>query len=70
MAMLVQSDAGVTLVPDAFVIAVIDRIEIRHLLPGGHRMHIEAAYPEGDLKGTAARFLRIASATTVTFQAR
>ena len=43
MAMLVQSDAGVTLVPDAFVSAFIDRIETSHLSSDRHRMRIASA---------------------------
>ena len=43
MAMLVQSDAGVTVAPDAFVSAVIDRIEKSHLSSDRHRMRIASA---------------------------
>lgn len=70
MAMLVQSGAGVTLVPGAFSSAVIDGIVTRPLSSDGHRMRVAAAYPEGDLHGIVAQFLRIASATVATFQAQ
>ena len=63
MAMLVQSGAGLTLVPGAFASVVIDGIVIRPLSPGGHQMRVAAAYPEDDLQGVAAQFLRSASAT-------
>ena len=68
MAMLVQSGAGVTLVPGAFASAVIDGIATRPLSSDGHRMRVAAAYPEGDMQGIVAQFLRIASATIATFQ--
>ena len=70
MAMLVQSGAGITLVPGAFAGTAMDGIVTRPLLAGDHRMCVAAAYPEGDLAGGVAQFLRIARATVATFQAR
>ena len=60
MAMLVRSGAGVTLVPGAFSDAAMDGIVMRPLSAGEHRMCVAAAYPEGDLAGGVAQFLRIA----------
>lgn len=70
MAMLVQSGAGVTLVPGAFAGVVIDGILTRPLSSGARRMRVAAAYPEGDMQGIVAQFLRIASATATTFEAQ
>ena len=70
MAMLVQSGVGITLVPDAFSGVAIDGIVTRPLSSDGHRMRGAAAYPEGDMQGVVAQFLRIASATLATFQAQ
>ena len=68
MAMLVQSGAGITLVPGAFVSATIDGIVTRPLSSDGHRMRVATACPEGDMQGVVAQFLRIARATAATFQ--
>ncbi|MCR9195397.1 MAG: hypothetical protein NXH88_11730 [Hyphomonas sp.] len=62
MTMLVRSGAGVTLVPGAFASAKMDGIVTRPLSAGQHRMRVAAAYPEGDLVGAVARFLRVAHA--------
>ena len=70
MAILVQSGVGITLVPGAFVSATIDGIVTRPLSSDGHRMRVAAVYPEGDMQGVVAQFLRIASATVATFQAQ
>lgn len=70
MAVLVQSGAGVTLFPGAYAGALIDGIVTRPLLSGEHRMRVAAAYPEGDIQGVVAQFLRIASVAIVEFQAR
>ena len=70
MAMLVQAGAGVTLVPGTFAGAVIGDIVTRPLSSDGHRMRVAAAYPEGDMQGIVAQFLRTASATLATFQAQ
>ena len=68
MAMLVQSGAGVTLVPGAFSSAGINGIVTRPLSSGEHRMRVAAVYPKGDMQGIVAQFLRIASATIAIFQ--
>ncbi|MBO6921981.1 LysR substrate-binding domain-containing protein [Algihabitans albus] len=70
MAMLVQSGAGVTLVPGAFSGVAMDGIMTRPLSSEGHRMCVAAAYPEGDMQGIVAQFLRTASAAVTTFQAQ
>lgn len=70
MAMLVQSGAGVTLVPGSFGDTIMDSIVTRPLSSGEHRMRVAAAYPTGDMQGIVAQFLRIASATVATFQAK
>jgi DNA-binding transcriptional LysR family regulator len=70
MAMLVQSGAGVTLVPGAFSGVEMDGIVTRPLSSGEHRMRVAAAYPTGDMQGIVAQFLRIASAAIATFQAQ
>ncbi|WP_375551348.1 LysR family transcriptional regulator [Rhodophyticola porphyridii] len=69
MAMLVQSGAGITLVPGAFASVVIDGIVTRPLSSGEHRMRVAATYPKGDMQGVVAQFLRIARATVATFGA-
>lgn len=69
MAMLVQSGAGVTLIPGTFASAAIHGIVTRLLSSGEHRMRIAAAYPNGDLQGVVAQFLRIAAKTVKTFVA-
>ncbi|WP_375552540.1 LysR family transcriptional regulator [Rhodophyticola porphyridii] len=68
MVMLVQSGAGITLVPGAFASATIDGIATRPLFSDGHRMRVAAAYLEGDLQGIVAQFLRIARAAMQPFQ--
>ena len=68
MAMLVQSGAGVTLVPGAFSSAAINGIVTRPLSSEGHRMRVAAAYPEGDMQGIVAQFVRIASAAVGRFR--
>ena len=70
MAMLVQSGAGVTLVPGSFGDTIMDSIVTRPLSSGEHRMRVAAAYPTGDMQGIVAQFLRIAGATVATFQAK
>jgi DNA-binding transcriptional LysR family regulator len=60
--MLVHSGAGVTLVPGSFASGALDGIVTRPLNSGEYRMRIAAAYPEGDMQGIVARFLRIAHA--------
>lgn len=67
MAMLVQSGAGITLVPGTFASASINGIVTRTLSVDEHRMRVAAAYPKGDLQGIVAQFLRVASATTASF---
>ena len=62
MAILVRAGAGVTLVPGAFANTKMDGIVTRPLSAGEHRMCVAAAYPEGDLAGTVAQFLRVAHA--------
>jgi DNA-binding transcriptional LysR family regulator len=66
MVMLVQSGAGVALLPGAFRNITIDGIAKRPLACSGHKMQVAAAYPKGDLQGTVAQFLRIATATSKT----
>jgi DNA-binding transcriptional LysR family regulator len=68
MAMLVQSGAGVTLVPGAFSRVAMDGIVVRPLSSDGHRMRVAAAYLDGDLQGIVAQFLRIASAAVASFE--
>ena len=68
MAMLVRSGAGVTLVPGAFADTAMNGIVTRRLSAGEHRMYVAAAYPEGDLAGAVAQFLRIATATVRTIR--
>lgn len=70
MAMLVQSGAGLTLVPGELSGAAIDGIVARPLSSGEHRMCVAAAYPEGDMQGIVAQFLRVASATVASFEAQ
>lgn len=67
MAMLVHSGAGVTLLPGAFANVAMDGMVLRPLSSGGHSMCVAAAYPEGDMQGIVAQFLRVASATAATF---
>lgn len=69
MAMLVQSGAGVTLVPGSFSGVSIDGIVTRPLSSDGHRMRVVAACPEGDMQGIVAQFFRIARATVARFEA-
>jgi DNA-binding transcriptional LysR family regulator len=64
MIILVQSGAGVTLLPGAFRNVTIDGIVKRPLAGGKHQMHVAAAYLKGDLQGIVAQFLRIANAAT------
>jgi len=64
MLILVHSGAGVTLVPGSFASGAMDGIMTHPLEAGEHRMRVAAAYPEGDLQGVVARFLRIASTVT------
>lgn len=68
MAMLVRSGAGVTLVPGAFAGTALDGIVTRPLLASEHSMCVAAAYPEGDLVGGVAQFLRIAQAAFEQFE--
>ena len=68
MAMLVRSGAGVTLAPGAFARTAMDGIVMRPLSAGEHRMWVAAAYPEGDLAGTVAQFLRVAHAVVEQVQ--
>ncbi|MEE4212525.1 MAG: LysR substrate-binding domain-containing protein [Parvularcula sp.] len=68
IAMLVQSGAGVTLVQGTFSSAVIDGIVTHPLLSNEHRMRVAAAYPNGDMQGIVAQFLRVASAAVATIQ--
>ncbi len=70
MTMLVHSGAGVTLVPGSFGGVAMNGIELRRLSSGGHSMRVAMAYPEGDMQGVVAQFLRVASATAATFGAR
>ena len=62
MVMLVRSGAGGALVPGAFANTAMDGIVTRPLSAGEHRMCVAAAYPEGDLPGGIAQFLRVALA--------
>lgn len=64
MTMLVQSGAGVTLVPGAFAGSALAGISLRPLASGDHKMRVSAAYPDGDMQGTVAQFLRVASAAS------
>ncbi len=68
MAILVRAGAGVTLVPGAFANTKMDGIVTRPLSAGEHRMCVAAAYPEGDLAGTVAQFLRAAYAAVEQHQ--
>lgn len=60
--MLVQSGAGVTIVPGSFIGFVVDGIEFRPLLTDSAKMVVSAAFPEGDISGLVAQFLRVARA--------
>lgn len=62
MAMLVQSGTGITLVPGSLGNTVMDRIVTRPLSSAEQQMRVAAAYPEGDLEGGVAQFLRMAAA--------
>lgn len=66
MTMLVRSGAGVTLVPGAFAGSALAGISMRPLASGDHKMCVSVAYPDGDMQGTVAQFLRVASATAAT----
>lgn len=68
MAMLVRSGAGVTLVPSAFANASFDGIVTRPLSSSEHWMRVAVAYPEGDMQGVVAQFLRIANAAVADFR--
>ena len=68
MAILVRSGAGVTLVPGAFANTKMDGIVTRPLSAGEHRMCVAAVYPEGDLAGSVAQFLRVAHAAVEQHQ--
>ena len=68
MAVLVRSGAGVTLVPGAFADTAMNGIVTRPLSAGEHRMCVAAAYPEGDLPGGVAQFLRVALAAVEQVQ--
>ncbi|WP_428481221.1 LysR family transcriptional regulator [Pyruvatibacter mobilis] len=68
MAILVRAGAGVTLVPGAFANTKMDGIVTRPLSAGEHGMCVAAAYPEGDLAGTVAQFLRVAHAAVEQHQ--
>lgn len=70
MAMLVHSGAGVTLLPSSFAGLSMDGIVLRPLLSGGHQMHVAAAYPEGEMQGAVAQFLRIATSTVAILPGR
>lgn len=63
MAMLVHSGAGVTLLPGSFAGVAMDGVVMRPLSFDGHSMRVAAAYPEGNMEGIVAQFLRIASVT-------
>lgn len=60
MLILVRSGMGVTLVPGSFARNSLDGVILREFDPDAPTMRVMAAYPEGDMQGTVARFLRIA----------
>lgn len=67
MAILLQSDAGITLVPDALANVIIDGIVTRSLSSSEQQMCVAATYLKGDLQGFVAQFLCIATATASSF---
>lgn len=58
MLALVQSGAGVTLVPGSFVGMVIDGLVFRTLQTDDPGLRVAAAFRAGDLPGVVAHFLR------------
>lgn len=63
MLALVQSGAGVTLVPGSFVGMTIDGLCFRPLQTDDHGLCVAAAFREGDLPGVVAQFLRVVHAS-------
>jgi DNA-binding transcriptional LysR family regulator len=62
MLALVQSGAGVTLVPGSFVGMKIDGLCFRPLHTDDSGLRVVAAFREGDMSGVVAQFLRAARA--------
>lgn len=69
MLMLVQSGAGITIVPGSFIGTAMAGIEFRPLLTDGVEKVVSAAFPEGDMPGLIAQFLRVATMVTAASKA-
>lgn len=60
MLMLVQSGAGITIVPGSFIGVAVDGIEFCLLSANGSEMVVALAFPGGDISGLVAQFMRVA----------